>query len=415
MITSAQKIHAIEERLHKALFHNSLKKADTIEPQSLYREAKELLEKSGEILPTQIKERIISDLMDKIMGLGPIEGLMRDMDVTEIMVNGKNDIFIERCGKLEKTEVRFQSDENLLQVINRIVSKIGRRIDESSPLVDARLPDGSRVNAIIPPLSLTGPILTIRKFPQKSLEMDDLLKFGSLTQKMAEFIYACIAAKQNIIISGGTGSGKTSLLNACANLIPKDQRVITIEDAAEIRLSLPHLIRLESKAPNIEGKGAIPIRSLLKNALRMRPDRIIVGEIRGAEALDMLQAMNTGHNGSLTTVHANAPREALLRTETMVLMANLDLPLPAIRNQIISSIDIVIQQERDIDGKRRITHISELEKNFHATEYEVNNIFVYSKVHKAHELTGRIPDIVSKFKDYNLDINAAFFKKTKSA
>lgn len=414
MLTSAQKIHAIEDRLHKALFH-SVKKTDAIEPQNLYREAKELLEKSGEILPTQIKETIISNLIDKITGLGPIEGLMRDDDVTEIMVNGKNDIFIERCGKLEKTEVRFKSDESLLQVINRIVSRIGRRIDESSPLVDARLPDGSRVNAIIPPLSLTGPILTIRKFPKKSLEMDDLLRFGSLTQKMAEFIYGCIAAKQNIIISGGTGSGKTSLLNACANLIPKDQRVITIEDAAEIRLSLPHLIRLESKAPNIEGKGAIPIRSLLKNALRMRPDRIIVGEIRGAEALDMLQAMNTGHNGSLTTVHANAPREALLRTETMVLMANLDLPLTAIRNQIISSIDIIIQQERDTDGKRRITHISEIAKDFDSSEYKVNDIFVYSKTRKSHELKGYVPDIVSKFKDYNLDIDASFFKKTKSA
>lgn len=414
MLTSTQKINEIEERLHKALFH-SAKKIDATDPQSLYREAKELLEKSGEILPTQIKEKIISDLIDKITGLGPIEGLMRDMDVTEIMVNGKNDIFIERCGRLEKTEIRFQSDESLLQVINRIVSKIGRRIDESSPLVDARLPDGSRVNAIIPPLSLTGPILTIRKFPQKSLQIDDLLKFGSLTQKMAEFIYFCIAAKQNIIISGGTGSGKTSLLNACGNLIPKDQRVITIEDAAEIRLSLPHLIRLESKAANIEGKGAIPIRSLLKNALRMRPDRIIVGEIRGAEALDMLQAMNTGHNGSLTTVHANAPREALLRTETMVLMANLDLPLPAIRNQIISSIDIIIQQERDTEGKRRITHISEIEKDSHATEYKVNDIFIYSKTREKHELTGFVPIATAKFKDYNLDVDASFFKKTKSA
>lgn len=413
MLTSAQKIHAIEERLHKALFH-SVKKSNTVEPENLYREAQELLEKSGEILPTQIKEKIISGLIDKITGLGPIEGLMRNDDVTEIMVNGRNDIFIERCGKLEKTEIRFQSDESLLQVINRIVSKIGRRIDESSPLVDARLADGSRVNAIIPPLSLTGPILTIRKFPQKSLEMDDLLKFGSLTQKMAEFIYGCIEAKQNIIISGGTGSGKTSLLNACANLIPKNQRVITIEDAAEIRLSLPHLIRLESKAPNIEGKGAISIRSLLKNALRMRPDRIIVGEIRGAEALDMLQAMNTGHNGSLTTVHANAPREALLRTETMVLMADLDLPLPAIRNQIISSIDIIIQQERDTEGKRRVTRISEIEKDFHTSEYTVKDIFVYSKTKDKHEPTGFVPDVVSKFKEYNLDINAAFFKKTKS-
>ncbi|MBT6068957.1 CpaF family protein [Candidatus Peregrinibacteria bacterium] len=410
MLTSEEKMHEIEDSLHKKLFR-SIKKTDEINHENLHKKAAQLLEESGLILPTQAKEKIIANVINKITGLGPIEGLMQDPEVTEIMVNGKSDIFVERNGRLEKTEIRFQSDESLLQVINRIVSKIGRRIDESSPLVDARLPDGSRVNAIIPPLSLSGPILTIRKFPEKSMQLDDLLGFNSLSQQMAEFLYFCIISKQNIIISGGTGSGKTSLLNACANLIPKDQRVITIEDAAEIRLDLPHLIRLESKAQNMEGKGAIPIRTLLKNALRMRPDRIIVGEIRGAEAIDMLQAMNTGHDGSLTTVHANAPREALLRTETMVLMANLDLPLPAIRNQVVSSIDIIIQQERDIDGKRRITHISEIEKDFNSTEYKVNDIFVYSKQKGEHKATGYIPKMLSKLKEYNLEVDEGFFKK----
>ncbi|MDP4008603.1 MAG: CpaF family protein [Candidatus Peregrinibacteria bacterium] len=409
MITSEQTIHEIEEALHKKLFH-SIKKSESFNKFELEKEAMKLIEEGNYILPTSIKKIIVTNIINKITGLGPLEVLMQDSTVTEVMVNGKDDIFVEQNGKLQKTDIKFQSDESLLQVINRIVSRIGRRIDESSPLVDARLPDGSRVNAIIPPLSLTGPILTIRKFPEKSIEIADLLKFNSLSDKMAEFLYYCILSKQNMIISGGTGSGKTSLLNVCANLIPKDQRVITIEDAAEIKLDLPHLIRLESKAANMEGKGSIAIRTLLKNALRMRPDRIIVGEIRGAEAIDMLQAMNTGHDGSLTTVHANAPREALIRTETMVLMANLDLPLPAIRNQIISSIDIIIQQERDVEGKRRITHISEIDKNFNSTEYKVNDIFVYSRETMTHVPTGFIPKMIKKFKDYNIDVNEDFFK-----
>lgn len=367
-------IQELENSLHTQLFEIcGHSQQGTIKKQELIQAAHSLLKTT--ILPTQIKNEIITNVIHRITGLGAIEILVQDPDVTEIMVNGKNDIFIEKNGCIVKTDIHFNTEEELIQVINKIVSRIGRRIDESSPLVDARLPDGSRVNAIIPPLSLNGPTLTIRKFPDKPMTMGNLLEFKSLTQEMAEFLYQTIQNKKNIIISGGTGSGKTSLLNAMANLIPPNERVITIEDAAEIQLTLPHLIRLESRAPNIEGQGAIPIRTLLKNALRMRPDRIIVGEIRGAEAVDMLQAMNTGHDGSLTTVHANAPLEALFRTETMVLMANLDLPLPAIRSQIISSIDIVIQQKREINGQRKITHISEINKDLNSQEYKLNHLF----------------------------------------
>ncbi len=403
----------IEELLHRTLF-KALHKDHSVDSNRLREKAAEIVENSSMILSSRVKEALIQSVIHKITGLGAIEELMNDPEVTEIMVNGADSIFIERSGQLQKTDIQFKNEEDLMHVITRIVSRIGRRIDESSPLVDARLPDGSRVNAIIPPLSLSGPTLTIRKFPLQPLKMDDLLGFGSLSEEMAYFLYCCIKAKLNILISGGTGSGKTSLLNACANLIPEDQRVITIEDAAEIRLTLPHLIRLESRKANIEGKGEIPIRTLLKNALRMRPDRIIVGEIRGAEALDMLQAMNTGHDGSLTTVHANAPLEALFRTETMVLMANLDLPLPAIRNQITSSIDIIIQQERDIDGKRRITHISELESDFKSNDYRVNDIFIYNRKKETHKKTGHVPNSLKKFTEHNLEIDESFFKNNKT-
>lgn len=365
-------LQEIEHKLHMQLFELFSTTKYISEPE-LQVAAHGLL--AGEILPSRIKEEIIQNVIHRITGLGVIQNLIENKEVSEIMVNGKDSIFIEKNGCIEKTSLKFSTEEDLIRVINKIVSRIGRRIDESSPLVDARLPDGSRVNAIIPPLSLSGPTLTIRKFPEIPMTMERLLEFGSLTKEMAEFLYTAIQDKKNIVISGGTGSGKTSLLNACANLIPEGERVITIEDAAEIQLTLPHLIRLESRAANIEGKGAIPIRTLLKNALRMRPDRIIVGEIRGAEALDMLQAMNTGHDGSLTTVHANAPLEALYRTETMVLMANLDLPLPAIRNQIIASIDIIIQQKREINGKRHVTHISELKKDLKKSEYQLKHVF----------------------------------------
>ena len=408
MTTSEAHIVRIENKLHHTLFEASRKHRE-IDNSTLFSKAHEILEKENIILPSRQKKTIITNVINRITGLGAIETLMNDPEITEIMVNGKDNIFIEKNGQLHKSNLQFQSEEHLMHIIYKIVSRVGKRIDESSPLVDARLPDGSRVNAIIPPLSLSGPTLTIRKFPEKPLEMEDLLHFNSLNQDMAYFLYCCVHAKLNILISGGTGSGKTSLLNVCGNLIPKNQRVITIEDAAEIRLSLPHLIRLESRSANIEGKGAIPMRTLVKNALRMRPDRIIIGEIRGGEALDMLQAMNTGHDGSLTTVHANAPLEALFRTETMVLMANLDLPLPAIRNQISGSLDIIIQQERSIDGKRRITHISEVRKTLKSKEYQVHDIFTYDRKKQTHRATKYVPQVLQSFREYNLEIDEHFF------
>src|SRR5207237_5464987 len=281
---------------------------------------------------------------------------------TEIMVNGPHEIWIERQGKLVETPVRFNDESHLRRIINKMVAQVGRRIDESSPMVDARLPDGSRVNAIIPPLSLSGPLVTIRKFSKKRLELSDMVRLGTLTTETMEFLHRCVLAELNILISGGTGAGKTTLLNALSTAVPDSQRIVTIEDAAELRLNQRHVLRLEARPKNIEGEGEIAIRELVRNALRMRPDRIIVGEVRGAEALDMLQAMNTGHDGSLTTVHANSPRDALARIETMVLMAGYDLPLRAIRQQVASALDLIIHLERLEDGTRRVTAITEVQR-----------------------------------------------------
>jgi len=354
-------------------------------------------------LPQIQKLKIIDNITYSIVGLGPLEFLLRDDSVSEIMVNGYENIFVEKNGKLEKTNFVFLSPEQLIQVINQIVGPVGRRIDESTPLVDARLSDGSRVNAIIPPLSLNGATLTIRKFPKKSFKIQDMLAYGSLSLEMAEFLKFAVRSKQNILVSGGTGAGKTSTLNACASLIPYEERLVTIEDAAEIRIEHPHLISLESRAPNIEGRGEIPIRILLKNALRMRPDRIVVGEIRGGEAIDMLQAMNTGHKGSLTTVHSNSPLESLFRVETMVLMGDVDLPLSAIRPQIIQGIDLIVQQERLHTGERKVTKISEVKKDFRASDYEVNDIFWYDLKTQMFEKNKNIPDCVSSSSHYLAD------------
>ena len=312
-------------------------------------------------LPRGEWPRLVGDIRDEMLGLGPIEALRKDGSVTEIMVNGPKQIFVERMGKLELTDVKFRDDAHLMNIIERILTPLGRRIDESSPLVDARLKDGSRVNIIIPPLSLVGPALTIRKFAQKPLTVQNLISFGTLDGKMAEFLRACVKARINILVSGGTGSGKTTSLNVISSFIPEGERIVTIEDAAELQLQQVHVVRLESRPANIEGKGQITIRDLVKNALRMRPDRIIVGEVRGGEALDMLQAMNTGHDGSLTTAHANSPRDALARLETMVLMSGFELPVRAIREQIASAIDLIIQQSRIRDGSRKITYITEVQ------------------------------------------------------
>jgi pilus assembly protein CpaF len=308
------------------------------------------------------RDRIARDIADDILGHGPLERLLADDSVTEVMVNGPTDVWVERQGRLYETTVRFNDDSHLRRIINKMVAQVGRRIDESSPMVDARLPDGSRVNAIIPPLSLSGPLVTIRKFSKKRLEMSDMVSLGTLNTEAVEFLQRCVLAELNILISGGTGSGKTTLLNALSTAVPDSDRIVTIEDAAELRLNQRHVLRLEARPKNIEGEGEIPIRELLRNSLRMRPDRIIVGEVRGAEALDMLQAMNTGHDGSLSTVHANAPRDALSRVETMVLMAGFDLPVKAIRQQVASALDLIVHLERLEDGSRRVTSITEVQR-----------------------------------------------------
>ena len=311
-------------------------------------------------LTREERRQVTREITDDILGYGPLEPLLRDDSVTEVMVNNHDRVYVERNGKLEVTDAAFVDSAHLLRIIDKIVSQVGRRVDEASPMVDARLPDGSRVNAIIPPLSLRGPTLTIRKFSRDPYTMDDLITFGSVSPEAAQFLSACVRGKLNVLISGGTGTGKTTTLNALSAFVPNDERIVTIEDAAELQLQQDHVITLESRPPNIEGEGEIRIRELVRNALRMRPDRIIVGEVRGAETLDMLQAMNTGHEGSLTTIHANSPRDALSRLETLVMTAGVELPHRAIREQISSAFDLLIQISRLVDGSRRITHITEV-------------------------------------------------------
>lgn len=319
-----------------------------------------VLERDAVFLPFSERQIIANELMDEVLGLGPIEPLLHDESITEVMVNGPKQVYVERGGKIYLTEVKFRDDDHVMHIIDKIVSPLGRRVDESSPYVDARLMDGSRVNAIIPPLSLVGPTITIRKFATNPYTVNDLMRFGTLTPNMTKFLEAAVKGRLNIIISGGTGSGKTTLLNVLAGYIPESDRIITVEDAAELRLGQDHVVSLETRAVNIEGKGAITIRDLVRNCLRMRPDRIVVGEVRGGEALDMLQAMNTGHDGSLTTGHANSPRDMLARMETMVMMAGMELPLKAIRQQVASAIDLIVHSSRLRDGSRVITHITEV-------------------------------------------------------
>ncbi len=320
-----------------------------------------ILEEERIVLSRVERERLFEQIVAEILGLGPLEPLLADESITEIMVNGPKMVFVERKGKLERVNVTFESDEHVMRIIERIVAPLGRRIDESSPMVDARLKDGSRVNAVIPPISLVGPVLTIRKFFKHPLTVEDLIRYGSVTPEAMEFLKACVIAALNIVVSGGTGTGKTTFLNILSGFIPHDERIITIENAAELQLRQEHVVTLESRPPNIEGKGEISIRDLVINSLRMRPDRIVVGECRGGEALDMLQAMNTGHDGSMTTLHANNTREALSRLETMVLMAGMELPHRAIREQIASAIDLIVQLERMRDGSRRVVAITEVQ------------------------------------------------------
>ncbi len=319
-----------------------------------------IIEESATPLTSEERRRIIREVEDDVLGLGPLEALLADITITEIMVNGHDTVYVEQKGKLTRSPVRFDDEAHLRRVIDRIVSKVGRRIDEASPLVDARLMDGSRVNAIIPPLAINGSTLTIRKFSKDALGVNDLIGFGTMTPDMADLLRACVQARLNILVSGGTGTGKTTLLNVLSSFIPSNERIITIEDAVELQLQQDHLVRLESRPANVEGRGEVTIRDLVKNSLRMRPDRIVVGECRGAEALDMLQAMNTGHDGSLSTIHANAPRDAIARLETLVLMAGMDLPLRAIREQITSAVDLIVQIQRLRDGTRRVVAVTEV-------------------------------------------------------
>lgn len=337
------------------------------EPLQLGDRAELILQRLTEIyaqtrvnLPEDMRKHLFDEIVDEFTGFGPIQPLLDDPDVSEIMVNGPKKVFIEKNGKLMKSGVTFDDDDHVMRIIDRIILPLGRRVDADSPTVDARLPDGSRVNAVIRPVAIDGPCITIRKFKKDKLSIEKLIEFGSLTKNMAEFLRACVHAHLNIVVSGGTGSGKTTLLNVLSSFIPENERIVTIEDAAELQLQQEHVLRLETKAPNIDGKGAVTIRDLVRNALRMRPDRIVVGECRGGETLDMLQAMNTGHDGSLTTLHANSPRDAISRMETMVLMAGMDLPLKVVRQQISSAIDLIIQQTRLKDGSRKVTAITEV-------------------------------------------------------
>ncbi len=339
----------------------------------------ELIAEENQPLSMSEREQILSDVLDEVFGLGPLEPLLRDPSINDILVNTYKQVYVEKHGVLEKVPASFQDDRHLMRVIDRIVSAVGRRVDDSSPMVDARLADGSRVNAIIPPLAVDGPLLSIRRFPKERLKAEDLITYRALTRPMLDFLSACVKARLNAIISGGTGAGKTTLLNIMSSFISDRDRVATIEDAAELQLHQEHVVRLETRPPNVEGKGAIKQRQLVINALRMRPDRIVVGEVRGEEALDMLQAMNTGHDGSLTTIHANTPRDALSRIETMIAMGNINLPEKAMRQQIAAAIQVVVQQSRMADGSRKVTSISEI-TGMEGDVITMQEIFVFEKL-----------------------------------
>jgi pilus assembly protein CpaF len=373
-------------------------------------------------LTRQERAQVTREITDDILGYGPLEPFLRDETVTELMVNGPHKIYIERRGKLTMTNAQFVDDSHLLRIIDKIISRIGRRVDEASPMVDARLPDGSRVNAIIPPLSIKGPTLTIRKFRKDPFQMQDLIKFGTLTPKAGQFLEACVRGKLNILISGGTGSGKTTTLNVLSAAIPDGERIITVEDAAELQLSQEHVITLETRPANIEGKGQVTIRDLVRNTLRMRPDRIIVGECRGPETVDMLQAMNTGHDGSLTTIHANTPRDAMSRVETLVLTAGVDLPLRAIREQSSAAFDLIVQVSRLVDGTRRITHVTEVLR-MESDIVTMQDIFLARPVEDSEETThagsrllgplvstGIKPQFLHKLSSNGVKLPAQFFQ-----
>jgi pilus assembly protein CpaF len=411
----------VKGRIHRRLLERlNLSNLDKLEREqvidAIRRVTYDLLTQESVPLNFEEREALVNQVLDEIFGLGPLEPLIQDPEISDILVNTSSSVFIERHGKLEKTEVRFQNDRHLLQVIDRIVSAVGRRIDDSSPMVDARLPDGSRVNAIIKPLALDGPHLSIRKFKRDALSGEDLLRTESLTEPMLELLRGIVRARLNVLISGGTGAGKTTLLNILSSFIPAGERIVTIEDSAELQLKQPHVVRLETRPANIEGSGEVAQRLLLINALRMRPDRIIMGECRGSEAIDMLQAMNTGHDGSLTTLHANTPRDALSRLETMISMANLELPERAMRQQIASAINVVIQVSRQSDGTRKVMQVSEI-VGMEGDIITMQDIFIYEregigadeKVQGHFRATGIRPRCADRLKSYGIDLSSLLF------
>ncbi|MBM7095045.1 CpaF family protein [Bacillus sp. H-16] len=405
-------------RLIKEADLESITKLDANErKQTIERLVSKMIEEERVIIPSQVMQEIIRQMINESVGYGPLEALLEQPDITEIMVNSPKDVFIERRGRLEKTSVRFKDKEHIRHIIDRIIAPIGRRVDESSPMVDARLTDGSRVNAAIPPISLDGPVISIRKFKADPFSMDELIGFGSFHETMGEFLRALVKAKCNMLVSGGTGSGKTTLLNVLSASIPKGERIVTIEDMAELRFDYDNLVRLEARPANMEGSGEIAIRHLVKNALRMRPDRIIVGEVRGTEALDMLQAMNTGHEGSLTTVHANTPKDALGRLEAMVIMSGLPLTVDVIRGYFVGALDLIVQSERLPDGQRKLVNISEIIEE--DGKVLIKDVFRYKRVGLDDEgnvlghfeATGYVPKAYQKIKAFGIDLTPDIFKE----
>ncbi len=399
-----------------------LSRVSDLEGDTLRREIRMVVERlcdtENPLLNRMERERLIDEVLDETFGFGPLEVLLKDPTISDILVNGPHKIYVERRGKLEKTDVKFRDNEHLLQIIDRIVSKVGRRVDETSPMVDARLPDGSRVNAIIPPLALDGPSMSIRRFGANPLKLEDLLNYKAFTPEMAMLMEACIKARLNLIISGGTGCGKTTLLNTLSSFIPGDERIVTIEDAAELQLQQDHVVRLETRPPNIEGKGQITTRDLVRNALRMRPERIIIGECRGAESLDMLQAMNTGHAGSMTTLHANSPRDAQARLETMIMMAGMELPMKAMRQQISSAVDLIIQANRLQGGPRKVTSITEV-MNMEQDVIIMQDVFRYrqlgidqnGRAFGQFEATGVRPSFVARLEAAGIKLPTNLFQE----
>ncbi len=423
--SKADEFDLVKRRIHNKLVDKlDLSRIGDMKGEQLRREIRlvveHLCDAENTLLNRSERDRIIEEVLDETFGLGPLELLLKDSSISDIMINGPKSIFVERNGRLEKTEVEFRDNTHLMQIIDRIVSKVGRRVDETSPMVDARLEDGSRVNAIIPPLALDGACVSIRRFGSNPLKLEDLLNYKALTPEMVMLLEGCIKARLNMIICGGTGSGKTTLLNTLSSFIPNDQRIVTIEDAAELQLQQDHVVRLETRPSNIEGNGAVSATDLVKNALRMRPERIIIGECRGGETLDMLQAMNTGHDGSLTTIHANNPRDGVARLETLVMMAGYDLPIKAIRQQLSSAVNVIIQANRLQGGPRRVTHITEI-TGMEQETVVMQDIFKFvqtgiteeGKAHGHFECTGVRPSFMHRLEQSGVRLPASAFRQRK--